>query len=421
MSHDRPDDMSLHTADAANTAATAGQGAPGAAQDPVDADLRRMNRELNQILGSEIRPGRPKERTKSQMKALRKERRKRRISIPLILLCILIILAGGAYGSYQYLKSQGRKSLLEHKQIEGVQITAPEEAEIADEGHTIKYRGKTYRRNEEVISILAMGIDEKSDAPEEHEIGENGQANTLFIAALNAVDGSLTLINISRDSIVDVDLYDVNGNSAGTEPMQICLAYAYGSDGKSSCENTIKSVSRLMYGMPIDAYGSISVPAISVLNDAIGGVEVTVLEDLGSGDAKLERGKKVTLMGKQVNTYVISRDLYDKEANNARMARQRQYLIGFINKAFSQIRKDLGTVFTLYDAIKSYMTTDITVARMTYLASLAMNGYFREQDIITVPGEVTVETGADGQPHAAYHVDDESLYQIILDVYYTEV
>ena len=396
---------------------------PSGAPAEENRELRRINAELNAVLGSEVTEdaGKP-ERIQSQMKALRKERRKKRMSVPLILLCVLAVVAAGIYGGFQYLKSSGRSSLLKHEQVEGVEITAPEEAELTDEGTTVKYKGKTYKRNEDVISILALGVDEKSANPEHHKIGEAGQADTIFIAALNTFNGEMTLINISRDTIADVDLYTATGKNAGTEPMQICLAYAYGDGGKTSCANMIRAVSRLMYGMPIDAYASITVPAIGVLNDAIGGVEVTVLDDIGKGENALVKGQKVRLTGDQVRSYVISRDLIDKEANNARMARQRQYLIAFINKAFQEIRGNLSIVFTLFDAVRSYMVTDLTPAKLTYLASLAMDGQFREQDIRTVPGEVTVETSElDGMEHAAYHVDDEALYEIILDVYYTEV
>lgn len=387
-----------------------------------DPELARMNAEIAVLMGTPVKQGKgPKRRTESQMNALKRERRRRRISVPLILLCVLLVLVAGGFGTYRYLLSSGRKSLLAHKQIEGIDITAPEDAIVEDDGQKVTYNGKTYRRNEDIVSLLFLGVDVKSEDPGEREIGNNGQADTIFIGALNTVTGKMDIINISRESIVDVDTYDTNGDYAGTEPMQICLAYAYGDGEQTSCENTAKSVSRLMYGMPIDSYASITVPAISVLNDAIGGVEVTVLDDLGSGDNKLVKGERVTLKGKQVNTYVISRDQYSAEANNNRMARQRQYLIAFMNKAFSQIRSDLTTVFTLYEAVTNYMSTDLTVAKMTYLANLAMNGMFREQDIKTVPGEITLETGIDGEEHANYHVDDKELYNIILDVYYEEV
>ena len=406
---------------ASQPAARAGQAENTASQPAQERLVRRMNANLNEILGSEVTKTAASQRTQSQMKALKRERRRRRVSVPLILLCVLALLAGGGYGGYQYLKKSGRESLLEHTQAEGVEITVPEDAELIDDGETVIYQGKTYKRNNDIVSILALGVDEKSASPEEHAIGESGQADTIFIAALDTYSGELTLINISRDSIVDVDQYSEDGVWVGTESMQVCLAYAYGDGGKTSCENTIKSVSRLMYGMPIDAYGSITVPAISVLNDALGGVEVTALDDIGSRDGDIKKGQTVTLTGEQVRSYVISRDLYDETANNARMARQRQYLIAFVNKALSRIRSNPGTVFTLYDAVRSYMTTDLTPAKLTYLASLVMNGQFREQDIRTVPGEITVETGIDGEQHAAYHVNDKELYQIILDVYYTEV
>ena len=385
-----------------------------------DPELVRLNAGLNAVLGTPIDTTKSTKRTESQMKALRRERNKKKLSAPLIVLLVILIIAGSLFGAYQYLLSTGRRALLEHKQAEGIEITAPEDAVLTDDGDKVTYKGKTYVRNKDIVSILAMGVDIKSEDPGERAIGDNGQADTIFIGALNTVTGNLDLINISRESMVDVDLYDTDGNYAGTKEEQICLAYAYGDGGKTSCENMIKSVSRLMYGMPIDSYASITVPAISVLNDAIGGVEVTVLDDLGSGENKLVKGEKVTLMGKQVNTYLISRDSYDKEANNDRMARQRQYLIAFMNKAFEQVRSNPMTVFTLYDAVTTYMSTDLTAAKMTYLATLAMNGMFREQDIRTVPGEITVETGLDELEHAEYHVDDEALYEIILDVYYTE-
>ena len=201
--------------------------------------------------------------------------------------------------------------------------------------------------------------------------------------------------------------------------MQLCLAYAYGDGKESSCENTKKSVSRLLYGMPVDAYAAIDLPAISVLNDAIGGVEVDVLEDLSNLDPALTEGAHVLLQGSQAETYVRSRDAEGPDApvdsNNARMARQKQYLTNFISKTLSAAKKDITVPLTLYQAITSYMVTDIDASEVTYLASLVLQGGFGDQDIINVPGEVQM-----GEEFAEYHVDEKGLYEIILDVFYTE-
>ena len=168
--------------------------------------------------------------------------------------------------------------------------------------------------------------------------------------------------------------------------------------------------------MPIDAYAAIDLPAVSVLNDAIGGVDVDVLEDLSSQDPALVQGAHVLLRGNQAEIYVRSRDHENVDANNSRMTRQRQYLTNFIAKTLSQTRKNLSVPLTLYDAVTAYMVTDISAPEVTYLASLLLQGSFGSQNIVTIPGEVKM-----GEEYAEYYVKEEALYQIILDVFYKPV
>lgn len=391
-------------------------------------ELASLNRELNARLGkaqgaAEAPPeGSKRDRSKdqaSQLRNLKKKQKKKLRAWKVVLTVFLLLIAAGAGGIFT-LYQKGKSSLLKHEGLEDVQIAAPEDAVVEDEGFTVTYNGRTYRRNEAVTSILCLGIDRQA-LEEEYEVtGENGQADTLFVAALNTETGDMTLINISRDTMADVDIYNVQNEYVETGSMQICLAYAYGDGRELSCENVIKSVSRLLYGMPIDAYAAIDLPAINVLNDAIGGVEVDVLEDLTDWDSALAEGAHVLLQGSQAERYVRSRYSEGEKAtldsNNLRMARQRQYLTNFITKALSQTRKDPTVPLTLYDAATAYMVTDITASEVTYLASLLLQGSFGGQDIVTVPGEVVM-----GEQYAEYQVDEEALYQIILNVFYMEV
>ena len=338
-----------------------------------------------------------------------------------IFLIVTITLILAAVGIVFFLQQQGRKSLLDHEGIEGVEITAPEDAVIAEGGQIVRYKGKTYQRNTAVVSILGMGIDKDADevyqnVMEQLNIGQKGQADTIFVAALDTMSGALNLINISRDAMTDVDVYNVDGEYTGTREMQICLAYAYGENNEKSCENVMKSVSRLMYGMPMDAYGAIDIPAISVLNDAVGGVQVKVLEDLTAKDPELVKGNVVTLKGNQATTYVRSRDYNALDANNARMQRQRQYVVGFIRQVFAKARRNISIVLTLYQAAQAYMTTDIDVSRLTYLVSLALQKNFTDANIMNVAGEIRK-----GSKYAEYYVDDEALYELILKIYYREI
>ncbi len=347
---------------------------------------------------------------------------KRRMGIVrvfLVLFLVLAILAGTGFGVFYFLREKGKNSLLKHQAVEGVEISGPEGAIVAEEGRSVIYNGKQYERNEDVISILCMGVDRdeyRLAKADELRIGEQGQADTIFVAAINIKTGKITMINISRDSMVTVDKYNVDGDYIGVEDLQICTAFAYGDGADSSCQNVSKSVSRLLYGIPMDAYGKIDVPAIGVLNDAVGGVTVTVLEDLANRNSALKKGATVTLTGDQARVYVRARDHATADANNARMQRQRQYLTAFIRKVLAAARGNLSIVFSLYQAAQSYMTTDLDISEMVYLTSLIMTRDFTSQNIITVPGEAVM-----GETYAEYYVDQDALYQIILDVYYNEI
>lgn len=387
-------------------------------------ELKEMNEELRQILTKSDEPHptvkkKKESSSRNSKKRRRKKERKKRFSPVAILLIVLVVLIGAIVAAGFLLSYSGKKSLLEHKEIEGVEITAPEEVVVEDEGFKVQHNGKTYVRNEDVISIMLLGIDRPDFEEEGLVTGENGQADTVLVAALDTVTGKLTLLNISRDSMVDVDVYNTKNEFVESKEMQLCLAYAYGDGREGSCLNMMKSVSRLLFGMPIDAYAAINLSAISVLNDAVGGVEVTVLEDLTSKDPALVKGAQVVLKGQQAMTYVRSRESGDDapvDANNARMARQKQYLTNLINTTIKQLRKDLSVTLSLYQTVKDYMVTDIDASRSLYLASLAVKGNFNSQDIRTVPGTVTM-----GEQYAEYHVDDQALYDIILDVYYNEI
>ncbi len=178
----------------------------------------------------------------------------------------------------------------------------------------------------------------------------------------------------------------------------------------------VKSVSRLMYGIPIDAYAVIDLPAVGILNDAVGGVEVTVLEDLSDRDPSLTEGARIVLKGNLAEIYVRSRDKATLASNNQRMARQKQYITSFFYKAAAQIREDWSVALTLYQAVQAYSQTSFRLPQIVYLATLVSKVDFSEEDIITIPGSVTK-----GETYAEYHVFDDDLFQIILDTYYQEI
>lgn len=356
--------------------------------------------------------------SRARKKSSRKQKAPRKKRGPLIAVLIifgiLVLLLATAVGAYFYLNKKGEAQLKKNQSI--ASITAPEEASSEDDGKTIVYNGAKYKYNEDNINILFMGVDRDMQDTGEKVIGENGQADVLIWAALDSKTGHLSLINISRDAMVDVNKYNVEDKYLGTDKMQLCLAYSYGDGKEKSCENTLQSVSRLMYGMPVNAYVAIDYSAIAPLNDAIGGVTVNVLEDLTQSDSALKAGETVTLHGEQAQTYVRSRNTEVLDSNNQRMERQKQYIDAFLQQAISQTKKNLTLPVTLYNDVSDYMVTNISASEVTHLATLMIQNGVSGGDILTVPGEVT-----QGDVYAEFNPDDKELYKLILSVFYKEI
>lgn len=334
--------------------------------------------------------------------------------IILIIFCIIIglLLAGGC--TVFALKIIGEKKLSEASL--NVPDAVPSEVAVEDDGKTVVYKGKKYRYNEENINILCLGVDKSISETDEEQVGSNGQADVLILMNLDTENGTLTMVNIPRDTLVDVSKYNVNGEYTGVEKMQICLAYAYGDGKETSCANVTEAVGRLLYGMPIHSYAAIDYDAIALLNDAVGGVTVTVLEDMKSGSLYFNEGDTVTLNGKQAHAYVRHREWERVDANLLRMERQKQYLNAFIQKALAETKADLSVPLDLYNALDGYMVTDLNAGAVTYLASEVLDCGVNEILSLTVPGEMLA-----GEKYAEYYPDETGLYELVLDVFYEEI
>lgn len=379
--------------------------------------LNEINDEVGALTGRKApAPDQPVSNRRGTREAQRNPRRLSRKAVTwIVVLSLVVLLVGGGAGSYYIMRKIGRDSLAAHIDT-GVPVGGPDGAIVADGGEFITWNGKTYRKRSDILNILCMGVDRNAPMPTEEDPGLAGQADTLFLAVLNTETGELRMINISRDSMIDVDAYNEKGEFVDTREMQICLAYAYGNSVEASAMNETKSVSRLMYGVPVDAYAAMDLPGVTILNDAVDGVEVTVLEDLTSRDPALKEGETVLLRGRQAEIYVRSRNTAELASNNQRMARQRQYVTAFLRKAYHRIREDIRVALTLYQTVGAYADSSLSLPQIVYLASIASQVDFSEQDIVTIPGEVTM-----GREFAEYHVDDDALFQIILDTYYQEV
>lgn len=339
--------------------------------------------------------------------------RRRILRTALIVLAVLAALALILVSVFYALYWHGRASLFERDNAIVVPDSLVDSAE--EEGKLITYKGATYRYNEDVVSLLFMGVD-KTDIQADGGYGKNGQADSLFLAALDTRTGAVKVIPLSRESMVDVNLYDTDGTFLGTEIRQLCLAYAYGASAEEGCENTARSVGRLLYGMPIDGYIAVDFDGVKALNNAVGGVTVTSPETLTdwTGKVLLTKGQTVTLDDETVLMYIRKRG-DDLEANDRRMQRQKSFLNEFIRLAAGNVKKNFTLLEKYYNAAKPYAVSDLTFSEITYLASTYLVGGQPAIEYLPVTGESKLE----GE-HVAFYPDEASLYEAVLAAFYTK-
>ena len=353
--------------------------------------------------------------------------------ILLILCCTTLGLLIAAVSTYFLLYHVGKSSLLDYEDVniqfptaestkntevepEPEEPTTTEEYILSyDDGKTVSYQGQTYQLNENIATILFIGIDNRDwDTPTVN--GAAGEADCVLLIAVDTETGETKIVNISRDSYAQVDIYSGSGNYVESRSTQLCRAFAFGDGQAQSCENVVKSVSRLLYGLPIHSYIGVNMRAVRYANDAVGGVSLACIGDVSSKYWHIGYdGEEVTLWGVAAQNYLSYRDKTRPDGNVERMQRQKQYVKLFMNKLMKESKKDISTLLDLYTAVEGYTYTKLTLAELTFLATCFVeNG--ASFDFITLEGEADML----GE-NAIYYLDRDHLYETVLEVFYTPV
>ncbi len=289
--------------------------------------------------------------------------------------------------------------------------------DVAWQPDWVRYNGAVYDYNDDIITFLIMGIDKMDEVAKPVTEGTaGGQADSLFLLVLNPHSQSIKVIGINRNSMTDVDVYDEYGRYQTTVIAQIATQHGFGDGMEKSCEYQVKAVSNMFYQLPIHGYAAINMSAIPIINDQVGGVNVVVMEDLTKFDKSLKEGETVHLEGMTAYHYVKSRDTGKYGSSDSRLERQQQYLNGFIEAARKTSSENNNAAVELFQAISDKMVTNITADEISYLAPYIVNYSFDSSDLKMIKGH----NQKNGE-FEEFIVDDDDLYQTIIDVFYEKV
>lgn len=350
----------------------------------------------------------------------------------LILVCVCLV----GFSLYMVIRSVGMSSLyqnadetvrqqltqnlvepLTEETAGGTEGQSEDEYVELEEGQLF-HEGEIWQYNEEIMTFLCLGVDARSGISKEKTIGKGGQADAVMLIVVNPHTKQIEIINVNRDSMVEVELYDTEGGYAGTKTLQIALQYAYGDGRIRSCELMEQAVSDLFYGIPIHGYVALDMESIPTINDMVGGVDVVVQEDMTKYKADWYEGASIHLNGKDALLYIREREEESAElgTNLKRIERQKQYLAQFVNKLKEKTKADITFPLNLYGKVQKHMVTSFSLDEITYLASTLIGYDFSMENVSTIQGEMKM-----GEKNEEFYVDDEVLRKKIIETFYEKV
>lgn len=273
------------------------------------------------------------------------------------------------------------------------------------------YQGQDYVERQDLTALLLIGVDQLSDTSPAG-FRQGGQADFLLLCVLDHENEVVRTLHIDRDAVTQVVVLGVLGNEVGARDMQICLAHGFGDSEQSRSQYTVRAVRHLLQGAPVTGYLSADLDAIPVINDALGGVEVTLDADFTAFDAEMRQGATLTLNGQQALWYVRLRREVGEGTNLERMARQRAYLIAALQRMRSRCAQDGQFLQDFWDQVENVVTTGVSRGRLINELNRALN--YDVLPIHTLEGIYAVDEAG----FMAFYPDQAHLLAWVMEAFY---
>lgn len=294
--------------------------------------------------------------------------------------------------------------------LEPTVFSQPQELENAVPSKTISRDGVDYFPRQDITVLMVVGIDEFGPVEDSGSYNNSGAADMVTLLIFDEKNLECRALCLNRDTMLEMPVLGIGGKKAGTRVAQLALAHTYGSGLEDSSENTREAVSNLLYGITIDHYVTVNMDAISIMNDIIGGVKVTVKDDFSTIDPTIEMGE-IVLKGDQAIHFVRTRKGLGDQLNISRMERQKEYMDGFLEALQKKNNQDPGFVLKAYEAISPYLVTDCSANALSGMMQRYSD--YPLVELVTPQGENRM-----GEEYYEFYLDEESLDSLILRLFY---
>ena len=314
-----------------------------------------------------------------------------------VILAVLALLCGLFVAMYLWEKSRS-------------DFSSSSRFEMAD---LVEHKGTLYRLRSDVDTLLVIGVDQFSETVEDGSYNNNQCADFLLLFIMDHTAKRCSVIQINRDTVTDVTVLGIGGKKTGVVCQQITLSHTYGTGEQDSCRNTARAISGLFGGLSVDRFICLTMDAVGIINDSVGGVRLTMTEDLTAIDPAFREGESVLLTSQQALSYVRQRSAWADSSNTARMKRQEQYLSALYAEFLSYVEENDGVPFDLMAKLSPYMHSDYSASELER-AWERLSAYERGEFLRQAGSYSTGE-------YMEFHLDEDALKEQILDCFYEKV
>lgn len=316
---------------------------------------------------------------------------------------IAVVIAAIALGSIVLERTEQRK-MEQELQARGEEVNAT----LWTNDNTVYLDGDLYGFDHRLETFLFVGTDYSGEEDPENYRGP--MADFLLLMVLDHTQNTIGYIQIDRNTVTEVWEPDADGVPKWLHRIQICVAHWYGKDPENSAENTVDAVKRYLGELEnIDGYFVMNLKDIGTLNHTVGGVEVTIENDLDAAlDDTFTKGETLVLDDRQAERFLRSRRTSGDVGQNAeRMTRQRQYMSAFFDKVRMQTMKNPKFGLELWDMLKDVAVTNMNGNDFSRIAQKLLKG--ENKGIHTIKGETVMgRVVYDGEEHEEFYADPES-------------
>jgi len=291
----------------------------------------------------------------------------------ILILIVLLLISGVAYGAYTIYQILNPETLFEPKKpqtkekeaekypIEDKEVSAPAE-QLEEE----------YRFDENRVNLLLLGLDASE---ERYETMKAFRTDTIVFLSIDFQNNQVYLISIPRDSYVRIP------GRKQRDRINTAFVWGGGFNG-NGFERTIETVSNFLGGVPIHYYAAVDMNVFKEIIDVMGGVEFDVDVPVKMGGRELKPGLQ-RLSGQQVLDYCRNR--HSPGGDIDRIQRQQKMILAIFDQLKSS--NQLLNISKYYQAVTGKIYTNLNIKQITALGVFGMRLAFSDIHTYSIPGD----------------------------------